>query len=56
MSSSDRRNKEVKKPVLLSIYIGTQSTRTALVDPSGNIIAISAVPAKTQSPHISWVE
>jgi len=46
----------MKKPLLLSIDIGTLSIRAALVDSSGEVIAISGISEEIHSPHVGWSE
>ncbi len=46
----------MKRDVLMGIDIGTQSTRAALLDREGRVIASASTPQEMQTPRPGWAE
>ena len=44
------------KASILTIDVGTQSTRAAIVAPEGEILGIAQIPHETDSPHSGWAQ
>ena len=46
----------MKRTLLMSIDIGTQSTRAALLTPDGDVIASAGRPQEMETPQAGWAE
>jgi len=46
----------VKRDLLMGIDIGTQSTRAALLNRDGRVIASASTPQEMQTPRPGWAE
>jgi xylulokinase len=46
----------LKRELLLGVDIGTQSTRAALLDLSGRVVASASTPQEMQTPRPGWAE